>query len=48
MSVGFASTPFCQGEVSPLLAHADGALYGAKRSGRNRIAEAQEFLLVAA
>jgi diguanylate cyclase (GGDEF)-like protein len=48
MSVGFAATPFCQGELSPLFARADGALYGAKGRGRNRIVVAQEILVAAA
>ena len=33
LSVGFDATPFWQGEVSPLLARADAALYVAKRKG---------------
>ena len=33
LSVGFDAAPFWQGEVSPLLARADGALYVAKRKG---------------
>jgi diguanylate cyclase (GGDEF)-like protein len=48
LSVGFDATPSWQGEVSPLLARADGALYVAKRKGRNRIEVAQEFLVQAA
>jgi transposase len=34
MSVGFATSPFSPGEVSPPLARADAALYRAKRKGR--------------
>jgi PleD family two-component response regulator len=37
LSCGFDATPFWQGEVSPLLARADGAHYVAKRKGRNHI-----------
>ncbi len=48
MSVGLAATPFCDGELSPLFARADGALYGAKGRGRNRIVQAQEHLTEAA
>ena len=48
LSVGFDATPSWQGEVSPLLGRADGALYVAKRKGRNRIEVAQEFLVQAA
>ena len=48
MSVGFAAAPFWQGEVSPLLARADEALYRAKRLGRNRVVAAQEFRVEAA
>ena len=33
MSIGFAATPSWQGQVSPLLARADAALYEAKRGG---------------
>jgi hypothetical protein len=33
LSVGFDATPSWQGDVSPLLARADGALYAAKRKG---------------
>jgi GGDEF domain-containing protein len=44
----FDATPFWQGEVSPPLARADGALYVAKRKGRNRLEVAQEFLVQAA
>ena len=49
MSVGFAATPFWQGEVSPLLARADMALYSAKRMGRNRVvARPDDFIIEAA
>jgi len=47
-SMGFAATPFSQGEVSPLLARADEALYRAKRRGRNRVVVARDFLVEAA
>ena len=49
MSVGLAATPSWQGEVSPLLARADMALYCAKRTGRNRVVVApDDFILEAA
>ena len=45
MSIGFAATPSWQGQVSPLLARADAALYEAKRGGRNRVVLAREYLV---
>ena len=48
MSVGLAATPFWQGEVSPLLARADMALYRAKRMGRNRVVAAPDDFMIEA
>lgn len=48
MSIGFAATPFCDGDVAKLIASADAALYEAKREGRNRVAICVETLRVAA
>jgi len=45
MSIGFAATPSWQGQVSPLLARADAALYEAKRVGRNHVVFAREYLV---
>jgi diguanylate cyclase (GGDEF)-like protein len=49
MSVGLAAAPCWQGELSPLLARADMALYRAKRMGRDRVvAVPDDFVLEAA
>jgi diguanylate cyclase (GGDEF)-like protein len=49
MSVGLAAAPSWQGELSPLLARADMALYRAKRMGRDRVVAApDDFVLEAA
>ena len=45
MSIGFAATPSWQGQVSPLLARADAALYEAKRVGRNHVVMARDYLV---
>jgi len=45
MSIGLAATPSWQGQVSPLLARADAALYKAKQAGRNRVVLAREYLV---
>jgi diguanylate cyclase (GGDEF)-like protein len=48
MSVGLAVTPCWDGEVSPLLARADMALYRAKRLGRNRVVAAPDDFIIRA
>ena len=48
MSVGLAAAPSWQGEVSPLLARADMALYRAKRMGRNRVVTAPDDFMIEA
>ncbi len=45
MSIGFAATPSWQGQVSPLLARADAALYEAKRVGRNHVVMVRDYLV---